>query len=102
MFLQLIEQDIKRHYQGLEEKFYIHAQPNKAKKLANILAKLEADPMLKDSTDMSQQENQQHDIRVRILSLLLNLSKIKWPRWGDKLTCLLGSSVASSGDGETS
>ena len=25
MFLQLIQQDIKRHYQGLEEKFYIHA-----------------------------------------------------------------------------
>ena len=74
MFLQFIEQDIKRSYQGLEEKFYIHAQPNKAKKLANILEKLEADPMLKDSTDMSKQENQQHDIRVRILSLLLNLS----------------------------
>ena len=58
----------------MEEKFQVHAQPRKAKKLNNILSKLKEDPILMDNTDISKHDNRQHEIRIRLLSLLLNLS----------------------------
>ena len=58
----------------MEDKFQVHAQPRKAKKLNNIMSKLKADPVLMDNTDISKHGNRQHEIRIRLLSLLLNLS----------------------------
>ena len=46
----------------------------KAKKLNNLLSVLEADPVMMDNTDISKQGNRQHEIRIRLLCLLLNLS----------------------------
>ena len=56
------------------EKYNIHAQPMKAKKLKNLLAALEADPVMKDDSDIAKQGHRQHEIRIRLLCLLLNLS----------------------------
>ena len=58
----------------MEEKFQVHAQPVKAKKLNKLLSLLEADPVLKDNSDIVKSGSRQHEIRIRLLSLLLNLS----------------------------
>ena len=46
----------------------------KAKKLRSLLTALESDPVMMDNSDIAKQGNRQHEIRIRLLCLLLNLS----------------------------
>ena len=48
-------QEIERQYQGLVEKFSVHAQSRKAQKISILLLKLKSDPVLLDDSDFAKQ-----------------------------------------------
>jgi len=67
-YLDPNERNINKSIQGIREKFLVHAQFEKADRFEDLIDKYKSSPFFDQQLD-------QHDLKYRLLSLLLNLSE---------------------------